>query len=448
VVKQRSKFFLFSTLLLVLALLSACGGSQEPSETAQNTTTPTATSAASQPASAATTTTDGQQPDGNYAFVRQNQLWVHLQGDVSGQLTKFDYTARPNAFWHLPLWSSDDHYLAFIMTALPAGLGGGGCPSPDYGANGALYVYDTQAKAMTQVSAVTPIPHAATSGQPQSDAWQYMFWEDATHLLAWYNGAKDGKNAGLYRYDLTAQTVKKVIALDDLDANTLYNGKTDDNKPLILSMRYSSGVLYYQTVKHPGKDDSTLSIYSHSVTKPDSDSKKVLDLGTEPWCNLSGQQQGQIVLPGWDVSPDGNHLVAQLVNGQAVMGVQEQNLQNGSSTQLFQQAPEELFGHDVLLSWSPDSQTVVATEPSIIAKMGPFTTSLANTSAVQTYTPYMRGPASWHADGSAFDLQNSSTGNGTALISGANTPPAIYEYGKGKTHGQAVLTDAHEIGWG
>jgi hypothetical protein len=154
------------------------------------------------------------------------------------------------------------------------------------------------------------------------------------------------------------------------------------------------------------------------------------------------------VLPGWDVSPDGNHLVAQLVNGQAVMGVQEQNLQNGSSVQLFQQAPEQLFGHDVLLSWSPDSQTVVATEPSVIAKLGPFTTSLSNTSAVKSYTPYMRGPASWHADGSAFDLQSSSTGNGASLTSGTNTPSTIYEYGTGKTNGQAILTDAHEVGWG
>ncbi len=445
-VKQRSKIFLFSTLLLVLTLLAACGGSQEPSDTAQNTTTPTTTPAKSQPASSTTATTDTQQPDGNYAFVRQNQLWVHMQGDISGQLTKFDYTARPNAFWHHPLWSSDARYLAFIMNALPEGLGGGGCPGPDYGANGALYVYDTQGKTMTQVSPVTPIPHAATSGQPQSDVWQYMFWEDATHLLGWYNGAKDGKNAGLYRYDLTTQTVKKVFSLDDLDANTLYNGQTDDNKPLILSLRYSNGMLYYQTVKHPGKDDSTLSIYSRSVTKPDLDSKKVLDLGTEPWC--TSNQQGQIVLPGWDVSPDGNHLAAQLVNAQAVMGVQEQNLQNGSTVQLFQQAPEQLFGHDVLLSWSPDSQTVVATEPAIIAKLGPYTTSLANTSAVQTYTPYMRGTASWHADGSAFDLQDSSTGNGTALTGTTNTPPTIYEYGKGKTNGQALLTDAHEIGWG
>src|ERR1700692_2886984 len=62
---------------------------------------------------------------GNYAFVRNNQLWLSLNGASPHQVTHFVYGNTPDVFWHQPLWSAGDHYIAFIMTARPVGQGGG-----------------------------------------------------------------------------------------------------------------------------------------------------------------------------------------------------------------------------------------------------------------------------------------------------------------------------------
>src|SRR5450759_820094 len=75
---------------------------------------------------------------GTYAFVRNNQLWLALHGAKAARVTSFDFTNLPDVSWHQPVWSPGDGLLAFIMNARPAGQGGGGCPAPDYGANGAL----------------------------------------------------------------------------------------------------------------------------------------------------------------------------------------------------------------------------------------------------------------------------------------------------------------------
>src|SRR5690348_11297988 len=80
---------------------------------------------------------------GTYASVRNSQLWVALRGAKAVQVTSFDFTGVPDISWHMPAWSPGDGFLAFIMNARPAGQGGGGCPAPDYGANGAFYILNT-----------------------------------------------------------------------------------------------------------------------------------------------------------------------------------------------------------------------------------------------------------------------------------------------------------------
>ena len=122
-----------------------------------------------------------------YAFVRKDQLWVARNGAKPVQVTHFTYTNAPDVFWHLPSWSVNDQFIAFIMNAQPAGQGGGGCPAPDFGANGALYVLNTGTMQLRQlvVPADSADPIAKSS---QGGYWQYVFWENSTHLLAWYNG--------------------------------------------------------------------------------------------------------------------------------------------------------------------------------------------------------------------------------------------------------------------
>ena len=249
---------------------------------------------------------------GNYAFVSNNQLWLSLNGASSHQVTHFVYGNAQDVFWHQPRWSAGDQYIAFIMTARPAGQGGGGCPAPDFGANGGLYLLNT---ATQQLTTITPSGGAsASTSKPVNDMWQYVFWEDATHLLAWYNGplGQTSSTAGLYRYNLNTQTLTQVLPLSALGATTLFSAQP--NMPLLLSMRYSNEQLFYQVIVHPFEQQSSFVIYSHSVASPAAPSTEVVAMGSESWCTT---QQSAATMPymqpGWDVSADGEQLAAQVV---------------------------------------------------------------------------------------------------------------------------------------
>jgi hypothetical protein len=378
-----------------------------------------------------------------YAFVRKNQLWVALKGASPVQVTNFDFRSVPNIFWHAPAWSPQDHFIAVIVNAVPFGLGGGGCPGPDYGANGALYVLNTATKQFSQVTFPSVIKNIQMSGSPRNDYWQYVFWEDATHLLAWYNGVpeKTGTAAGLYRYDVKTQVLTRVIPLSALGVATLFSPQKDT--PLLLSLRYSNEQLFYQAVVHPFEQQSQVIIYSHSVLHPTMQSSILLQVGTEPWCTTP--QGGPFVRPGWDVSPNGEQLVAQMIvaNGsnQGVGTVQALDLNDSSTTGLFAQAPRQLLDSDLTLTWGPDSQTVVATTARLIDYSGPYTASLANPAAMQQYVPSVAGPVSWRPDSAAFALQN------MEMID-VTTRPDVYVFLTGDSHGRMLLTDAQNFTWG
>ncbi len=374
-----------------------------------------------------------------YAFVRDNQLWVALNGTNPVQATHLDYTNLPNVFWHQPLWSPGDHFIAFIMNALPAGLGGGGCPGPDYGANGALYLLNTDTMQLTKL--VVPADSSdAQASSSHNGYWQYIFWEDSTHLLAWYNGiaGKTGNTAGLYRYDLSSNTLSQVIPLSRLSVATLFN--VQQGLPLLLSMRYSSGQLFYQVIEHPFGQQSQIVIYRHSVAYPEMPSSKVLEMGTEPWCNLP--RSGPYVKPGWDVSADGEQLVAQMIidgsPNAGVASISVLDLKDGSTTALFAQVTSQVLSRDVVLTWGPDSQTVVVAQYHMLSQNGPYSASLANPDAMQQYTPGLPGQAAWKPDSSAFVLQSLDT------IDASD----VYLFVTGSTQGQLLLKDVRDFVWG
>jgi hypothetical protein len=151
------------------------------------------------------------------------------------------------------------------------------------------------------------------------------------------------------------------------------------------------------------------------------------------------------VRPGWDVSPNGEQLVAQMIvaNGsnQGVGTVQALDLNDGSTTGLFAQAPRQLLDSDLTLTWGPDSQTVVATTAHLIDYSGPYTASLANPAAMQQYVPSVAGPVSWRPDSAAFALQNMEMIDMT-------TTPDVYVFLTGDSHGRMLLTDAQNFTWG
>ena len=430
------------SLVCLLIVLAACGSSTVgtiPSGTPDHgngtpAVIPTPSSS-SQVVSSAPPTAVGK----FYAFVRDNQLWVAQNVASPVEVTHFDYTNLPNVFWHQPLWSPGDHFIAFIMNALGSGLGGGGCPGPDYGANGALYVLNTSTMQLTKVVVPTdnsdPLVSSAHNGY-----WQYIFWEDSTHLLTWYNGSagKTDNTAGLYRYDLSSGTLSKIVALSSLGVGTLFNGQ--QGQPLILSMRYSSGQMFYQVVANAYGQQSQIAIYSHSVDHPEMPSSKVLEMGTEAWCDIP--QSGPYIKPGWDVSVDGEQLVAQMiVNGSqnsGVTSISALNLKDGSTTALFAQIAPQVLSHDLVLSWGPDSQTVVVTQYIMQSSNGPYSATLANPAAMQQYTPNMVGQASWRPDSSGFVLQG---------VNGADAAN-VYLFVTGNAQGQVLLKDVRDFVWG
>ena len=285
------------------------------------------------------------------------------------------------------------------------------------------------------------VNNVQTSGIPRTDSWQYAFWEDSTHLLAWYNSGPGKTGTGLYRYDVPAQTLSLVLPVSALHAATLFNPQKD--MPLLLSLRYSSGQLFYQVVVHPFEQQSQLVLYSHSVTHPETQSKQLLQMGSEPWCATS--RSGSFVRPGWDVAPDGQQLVAQMItassSGQSVGTVQDLNLNDSSTTGLFAQIPANVLGQDVALVWGPDSQTVVATSNSMSTQRGPYTTSLADPTSVQQYAPNLAGQVTWRTDSTAFVLQSTD-------VTDTTTTPDVYVFSPGDTHGQILLANAHDFTWG
>ncbi len=436
---------LFFPLLCVLIFLASCGYSGVgtiPSGTpSRGNGTPAVIPSPTTVPQAVPTAPPGS--TGNvYAFVRQNQLWVALNGARPRQATHFSYTSLPDVFWHQPLWSPGDRFLAFIMAALPTIQGGGGCPAPDYGANGGLYVLDTatgQLKALT----VAPQPATAASTTPRNDYWQDVFWEDSTHLLAWYNGpvGEASSSAGLYRYDLVSGSLAPVIPLSRLGVATLFSSQS--GLPLLLSLRYSNEQLYYQVIVHPFEQQSQFIIYRRSILHPETASSIVMKTGSEPWC--VAQQGEPFEMPGWDVSRDGGQLVAQVIvstgTSQGLSAIEVLNLSDGVTTDLFTQAPSSILGHDVALAWGPDNQTVVMTVSHPPAQEGPYTATLANPSLMQQYVPALAGQVTWRPDSSAFALAPQGANNSTAS-------PAVYLFTPGDIHGKLLLAGAQAFVWG
>ncbi|GAC1568347.1 MAG: hypothetical protein NVS3B14_17270 [Ktedonobacteraceae bacterium] len=443
--KRYSKEMISIAILLATFMLVSCGSSGVGTVPSGTPSLGNGTLAIIPPPSPTSRPIPSAQPSAlkaTYAFVRNNQLWLALQGEKAVQATSFDYANLPNVSWRQPVWSPGDRYLAFIMNARPAGQGGGGCPAPDYGANGALYVLNTGTMQLTQVMAPSdksdPLASSAYKG-----SWQYIFWQDATHLLAWYNGiiGKTSNTAGLYRYDLTSKTLSQVIALSSLGVSTLFSAR--QNAPLLLSIRYSSGQLYYQLVTRPFGLQSQLTIYRHSVDQPAAASIKVLDMGSEAWC--ASQQENAFIYPGWDVSPDGQQLAAQVIQAsgtnQPTSSIETLNMLDNSRTGLLAQLPSTMLAHDLLLTWGPDSQTIVATEAHTLSQEGPYSATLADPAAIQGYTPGAAGLVAWKSDASAFVLQSSDMADVTDAAQ-------IYLFDMGDARGQLLLTGARDFVWG
>jgi hypothetical protein len=439
-VVRRASLAVLAILAIVIALAacSTSGVGTVPSGTPDRGNGTPAVIASPSPTAPALASAPPATLGATYAFVRANQLWVALHGGKPAPVTKFQYTNAPDVSWHLPAWSPGDRYLAFIMNALPAGLGGGGCPAPDYSANGALYVLNVKTMQATQLTIPAdrgdPVASSPTNGY-----WQYFFWEDATHLLAWYNGiiGKTGSEAGLYRYNLATGSLVHVLPLSLLGVATLYAGQP--GQPLLLSMRYSSGYLYYQVVEHPFQQASQLLIYRRAVDQPASASTSIFTMGSEPWC--APQQNGPFMKPGWDISSDGAQLVVQVVSSAVTSSVQVLSLSDQTITPLFSGIPADMLEHDLVLTWGQDNIDVTASQERMLSQDGPYSATLADPSAIQPYTPGAAGAVSWRSDNAAFALQS-------VDVTDVSDAGSIFVYMIGNQQGQLLLSNARDFVWG
>lgn len=421
-------------VVLLCSLLAACGSFSGKGTIPQGT--PDRGNGTPAIASAPTSTLGSF-----YAFVRSNQLMVALNGQAPQQMTDFDYTQLPNIFWQPPAWSPSGHgYVAFVMHALGSGIGGGGCPAQDYSAGG-LYILNTQSRQVVQVLLPGGAQAVSTHMQPRMDTWSHIFWEDATHVLAWYNAydANPGSASGLYRYDVVANKLSAVIPLntitDDLHA---HSAKT---QPFLLSMRYQQGQFYYEVVDSANVQQSQLTIYRRSLSQPKSVAQQLLQVGSEAWCDLQ-HTPGPYSVPGWDISPDGGQLVAQMMDG----SIQAVRLRDQYTTALFAHVPASVRAHDMQLRWAPDNQTVVLSDNNVQTQRqpaGPYSASLAYPDTVQTYAPNLAGPVSWRAGSAVFALDNVSV-DGTS-DSGVQS---VYAFLPGEAHGQELLPNAYRFSWG
>ncbi|GAC1404153.1 MAG: hypothetical protein NVSMB49_22420 [Ktedonobacteraceae bacterium] len=196
----------FSILPLFLCtILAACGSPATDTSTITNASF-SGSSQATQPTVSATsqnsvvTSVQGN----SYAFVRDEQLWVELNGAKPVQATHFDYSsvggAHANVFWNQPLWFDNDHYVVFELKALQGGLGGGGCGFvSDYSRLSSLYVLNTTTMQITKIT--VPGEQGPATNSQYDGYWEYLFTEDTTHLLVWHFVTGTGNTGGLYRYD-------------------------------------------------------------------------------------------------------------------------------------------------------------------------------------------------------------------------------------------------------
>ncbi len=417
-------------LLLVLLLLSACGGTQGTIPRGipdRGNGTPAVAGA--------------KNSNSVYAFVRNNQLLLSTNGQDLTPVTNFTYGNQVLAVWQAPAWAPGNRSIAFVMSAYPPGIGGGGCPGPDYN-QGNLYVLDVASRQILRVGFTGS--ERASNNDVGIGKWKDVFWEDATHLLGWYTGGGTGAATsaapGLYRYDLTTQKTQSVLSLSNLGGQSTASGNSG---PQILSVRYANGQLFYERVDQPNTAQSQIALYSHSLLHPEQQSTKVLDVGTEGWCNISidgTSTPAPYVFPGWDVSRDGGQVAVQMLNGK----VQVLNLQSKATTDVFTQVPAQVLGQDIRVSWSPNNQALVLYQQNGVQQpAGPYAISLAHPEELRQYTPNSGGNISWRADSGAFALQK-----GDPFAQTSNAPPDVYSFRLDTDQGQVLVADASSFSWG
>ncbi len=385
-------------------------------------------------------------PISSYAFVRQDQLWISFNGSNPLQVTHIDYSSLGsvrNIFWGQPLWSPGDGFIAFILKAFPGYFDNFSCsPGTDFANPGALYVLNTRTLQLTRV-VLSSINGYPADNNPLNGFWQHLFWEDPTHLLAFSSPPQGNDEGSLFRYDLNRKTLSEVIP-----ASTFVTG-VPIGRFIWFPLRYSSGQLFYQVIEADPQNSKNIRfvIYSHSTVQPELPNTKVLDTGSEPFTvdPMVPVSCPSITNPGWDISPDGKHLVAQMLltdnSGHVSSSIRVLNLADGSMEALFGQVASHVLTGDLTLTWGPDNQSVLLTSWS--SQVGPYSATLLQPVQSQAYPPDTTGHVVWRSDSAAFVLFQFQF-----IGMGPNNEATVYMFVPGKPDRRLFLSNAQNFAWG
>lgn len=359
----------------------------------------------------------------DYAFVKNEQIWLSLHGGAPQQATKLSIDPQLNSpFYNNFLWLDHDQYLAFTLVVRGTGLGCGGCFCGlryYYGAQ--LFVLNTKTLQLSSPKITGQVDPQKPTYEPYLGYWNKLIKEDETHLLGWNTDGfsqNGGPLAGLYELDLTSGNLTLKIAAANMP--NLNFSSTMNN------LAYSDGKVYYNAVTNAGGYDEHFVILSHSLDDNTSTSTKVADIGTESLC-----PEGAATLPAdtgwvsggsWAISPDGKTLAVQVMtspsNGYMSSKVEKINLSNGQATIISQSlTPNELYW-DIALTWSPDSlnMTLLGTDqPADRSTDGSSILSTCNSqNKLQRYQTNEGGGVFWQ-DNMHFLLATTS-GNGIKVV--------------------------------
>lgn len=181
-VRRGRPFGLIAALALLLASLAGCSVSGGSGSSGINYTLGLQGSTADKPAQPPTI---AHGPDGEYAFVYDNQVWAHVQGQSQAvQVTRLTLSNGASLVWGPLVWSPSGHSLAF---ALVQNLN----PEQTTQSAGSIYYADLT-KCLTASGTACPVYETGATGSVYGHGYT---WLDDQWIIY-------GSGAGLLAYDV------------------------------------------------------------------------------------------------------------------------------------------------------------------------------------------------------------------------------------------------------
>ncbi len=398
-------FIALLAFALALAGCSSSAGSTTGSGTSTAGHSPTATATANVGDGVGAGTPTPTTPPPAHAFAwyqidgsQVPQLWASLNGGAPQQITHVapDHAACVDQVaWGLPVFSPD-------LTHIVSSLGSYNCG--DGGLTGQISIVDVSSGTVTPVG-------SAGANNTISLTERVDGWVDNSTI--WYINY-----TGLYTYALGASTPTLVATL---------------NQPFDAVLRGST--LFWTQFSNTGSGGGPATLHRYDMNTH-SDLGTSVNLGTTTNCHCSA---GDLMIPGWDASPDGSHIAYQVVTPAGSGNLNEVGSShfyyaNADGSGASQIASYVSTDHLARLLISPNGQLIAIStalpSPSVITASvnSPGHNGDPN---LHFYSPDGVSFPVWKWDSATFWAARAEPGNGD----GSGTPPNIEHYSVGSATG-------------